>query len=78
MKSRVAQTSGGPDMKFVIAREVNGRWYWELRSIDGQPVCRCAAGFAERAQAFRDIESVRSGVSRSLVFDPLGNLLAPG
>jgi uncharacterized protein YegP (UPF0339 family) len=67
-----------PAMKFVIFKEANGRWYWDLRDLDGQPVAKCAMGFAEQAQAFRSVETVRSSASRSLVFDPLGNLASIG
>ena len=61
-------------MKFVVIQEVGGRWVWELRTADGQPVCRSATGFADREQVFKAIHAVRGKAPRALVFDPLGTL----
>ena len=64
----------GPTMKFVVMQNLSGRWLWELRSVDGEPICRSAGDFADREQALRVIHAVRGKASGALVFDPLGTL----
>jgi uncharacterized protein YegP (UPF0339 family) len=61
-------------MKFVVKQNFSGRWLWELRSADGEPICRSAEDFADREQALRVIHAVRGKASSALVFDPLGTL----
>ncbi|WP_161988038.1 DUF1508 domain-containing protein [Variovorax guangxiensis] len=64
----------GKIMKFVVIQELGDRWVWELRSADGQPVCRSATAFTDREQVFRAIHAVRGKAPGALVFDPLGTL----
>lgn len=61
-------------MKFVVIKESANRWVWELRSAEGEPMCRSAMSFGEREQVFKAIQNVRKIAPRALVFDPLGTL----
>ncbi len=61
-------------MKFVVIQEVGGRWVWELRQEDGEPVCRSTKGFKDRQQLCETIQAVRAKTPQAPVFDPLGTL----
>jgi uncharacterized protein YegP (UPF0339 family) len=61
-------------MKFVVYKDVNGRWYWDLKEIAGEPVAKSAMGFVDKAHAVRNVQAVRMRAPQSLIFDPLGNL----
>ena len=61
-------------MKFVVIKESGNRWIWELRTVEGQPMCRSALSFGDREQVFKAIQAVRKIAPRALVFDPLGTL----
>ena len=61
-------------MKFVVYKDVNGRWYWNLKEIAGVPVAKSAMGFVDKAHAVRNVQAVRMRAPQSLIFDPLGNL----
>lgn len=61
-------------MKFVVILEGRGRWIWELRTADGQVVCRSIMSFGDRGQAFKAIQAVRGMARRARVYDPLGTL----
>ena len=61
-------------MKFVVYRDVNGRWYWDLKEVAGETVAKSAMGFVDKAHAIRNVQTVRAHASKCLIFDPLGNL----
>ena len=61
-------------MKFVVILERQDRWIWELRTADGEPLCRSVLSYGSREQAFKAIQAVRSIAPRALVFDPIGTL----
>ena len=61
-------------MKFVVFREINQRWYWELRSSDGGAVASSPLGFSTQVHAFASIQKVRATASNALVFDLIDNL----
>lgn len=61
-------------MKFLVIEESTHRWIWELRSVDGQPMCRSATSFKDREQALKAVQTVRKIAPSALVFDPLGTL----
>lgn len=61
-------------MKYVVYREINNRWYWELRSPDGSSVAKSPMGFANQNIAFAAIRNHRIDAPRALVFDLVGNL----
>jgi uncharacterized protein YegP (UPF0339 family) len=61
-------------MKFVVIKESGNRWIWELRTADGQPMCRSVMSFGSRDSVFQAIQDVRKIAPRALVFDPLGTL----
>jgi uncharacterized protein YegP (UPF0339 family) len=65
-------------MKFVVSKNINARWYWTLRSDDGAVIAESKLSFAERAHAVRNVQEIRAGAPRSLIFDPLGNPLGEG
>ena len=61
-------------MKFVVFREINQRWYWELRSGDGGAIASSPLGFSTLAHAFASIQKVRASAPNALVFDLVGSL----
>ncbi|RYH54404.1 MAG: DUF1508 domain-containing protein [Alcaligenaceae bacterium] len=61
-------------MKFIVILERGGRWVWELRSKNGEPLCRSVMSFGDREQTFKAIQTVRSLAPQALVFDPIGSL----
>ena len=61
-------------MKFVVILERHERWIWELRTADGEPLCRSVLSYGSRDQVFKAIQTVRSIAPRALVFDPIGTL----
>ena len=61
-------------MKFVVFKEINHRWYWELRLAQGEAVARSPMGFATIEKAFESIRSIRKNAPNSLVFDLVGTL----
>ena len=61
-------------MKFVVFKEINQRWYWELRMVQGEAVARSPMGFATIENAFESIRLIRKGAPNSLVFDLTGTL----
>ena len=64
----------GLNMKFVVFKEINQRWYWELRHAQGEAVARSPMGFATIEKAFESIRAVRKNAPGSLVFDLIGTL----
>jgi uncharacterized protein YegP (UPF0339 family) len=61
-------------VKFVVILERGGRWIWELRSEDGDALCRSTMSYGDREMAFKAIQAVRGKARAALVFDPLGTL----
>lgn len=61
-------------MKFVVILERHERWIWELRTADGEPLCRSVLSYGSRDQVFKAIQAVRAIAPRALVFDPIGTL----
>lgn len=61
-------------MKFVVFKEINQRWYWELRLVQGEAVARSPMGFATMEKAFDSIRLIRKSAPNSLVFDLVGTL----
>jgi uncharacterized protein YegP (UPF0339 family) len=61
-------------MKFVVFREINQRWYWELRTADGGAFAKCPLGYSTMEQCFTAIQQLRQHAPKSLAFDLLGNL----
>ena len=61
-------------MKFVVYKDSNGRWYWDLKEVAGETVAKSAMGFVDKAHAIRNVQTVRTHASKCLIFDPLGNL----
>jgi uncharacterized protein YegP (UPF0339 family) len=62
-------------MRFVVIKDVSGRWYWEMRVADGEVIARSPMGFADRESAIKSIHLVRFNAPRAPIYDPLGNLL---
>ena len=61
-------------MKVVVFKEINQRWYWELRQAHGEAAARSPMGFATKEKAFESIRAVRQHAPHSLVFDLVGTL----
>lgn len=61
-------------MKFVVFRDINQRWYWELRGTDSAPVASSPMGFSSEQKAFTAIQNLRTAAPKALVFDLLGAL----
>lgn len=61
-------------MKFVVFREINQRWYWELRLPDGVSVAASPMGYATAEKAFEAVKKIRHQAPIALVFDLVGNL----
>lgn len=68
----------GQAMRFVVIKDVSGRWYWEMRTGNDEVVARSPAGFADRDDAITRIRWVRAHAAKSPIYDPLGNLHEPG
>ncbi len=61
-------------MKFVVFKEINQRWYWELRMAQGEAVARSPMGFVNIDKAFESIQLIRKNAPNALVFDLVGTL----
>jgi len=68
----------GQAMRFVVIKDISGRWYWEMRTGSDEVVARSPAGFADREDAINRIRWVRVHAAKSPIYDPLGNLHEPG
>jgi uncharacterized protein YegP (UPF0339 family) len=63
-------------MRFVVVPEPGGRWTWMLRSEEGTLLTKCSESWLDRDSAIKAIELVRARVSKALIFDPLGSVIA--